>query len=180
MIHQRNLHRIEFEKSLERFSPTKVKLIKANPLTCPTCLTRGSVALTCTGGCNGTGYTGMAKITKSTDWLNPPASSTFFVYADIQIGKGRFGTGGDYIKLDPDFGKLSVGDATAFMKFEEFDRRSGTLVYADVTEDKVRPDRIIDRFGTLYTIHEAAIVNLGDDPIGRVFTLTRGIQSGTA
>lgn len=122
----------------------------------------------------------MPHITTPAGWLASPASSTYYIYADIQIGKGRFGVGGDYLKLDPDFGKLSVGDATAFSKYQEVDRRSGVIVYPDVNDQQVRPDRIVDRFGTIYTIHEGAIVNLGDDPIGRVFTLVRGIQNGSA
>lgn len=177
-IRQMSVHREHYDYTLERSAPTKVQLVKANPFTCPTCIARGSVALTCPGGCNGTGYTGMPKVQQPTDWLKSPASTTYYITADIQIGKGRYGTGGDFLTLIADLGKMTVGDAIIFTKLQEFDRRSGTMVYPDVNDEQVRPDRIIDRWGTLYTVSEMQIVNIGDDAVGRGGTLVRGYQNG--
>lgn len=179
MIGQNNARRVEFERTLERFAPTKVRLIQANALTCATCIARGSVALTCPGGCNGTGYTGMPRIQNSTDWLNAPASTTYLIHADVLDGKGLYGQGGDYIKLIPDLGKLDIGDGTAFVKFQEFDRRANKFVSPREEDNAPRPDRIIDRFGTIWTVHKVQPANLGDDVICKILTLLKGLQDGT-
>lgn len=176
-IRQNSTRRIEWERSFERLSPTKIQLIRANPLTCPNCIAAGSV-ITTDSTCNGTGYTGMPRITATdgSQWLASPASSLYIIYGDIQTGKGLYGASSEFIKLDPNFGKLDVGDAMLFTKFQDTDRRTGIRIHPDVNSSFVRPDHIIDRFGNIYNVTKELSGNLGDDVIFRAYTLLKGFQ----
>lgn len=172
----RSPERLAYETALERQSPIKKRLIRANPYTCDdvTCINgpTKTISLACPT-CNGTGYKGLAR-GSSLDVA--PAATVFYIFADVQTGKGLYGLGGDFILLNSDLGKLEVGDAIAFTKYHDLDRVTGQLVHGKVDVDLPRPDAIIDTDGKRYTLVKETVLDKGDSPIGRAFTTKVGAQ----
>jgi hypothetical protein len=172
-IQQRSLRRVQWEAQLEKLCPTKITLVRANPYTCPAHVgSRTSIALACPT-CNGTGYAGLAR---GANLNAAPAATIYFIYGDVQSGHGLYGNGGDFVRVLADLGKQEIGDATMFCKVDDVDARTGKLIHPDTDPTYPRPDRIIDRFGVLYTVAKSLLGNFGDDAVYRNCALLLGEQ----
>lgn len=187
-IQGRSLEQQEYERALERQCPVKVKLVRARPFNCTggSCFANGreSVSLTCPV-CAGTGYLGVERINSVQivtatglpfSDADAPAADFYLIYGDVQTGHGLYGSGGDYLKLLPDLGKLDIGDATFYCKMFDRDHRTGLIIYPKVDPSLPRPDRIyVTTSVTPYNVVRELIINIGSSTlIGRVFTLDQG------
>lgn len=181
MILGRSTNRVEFEKQLEHLAPQKKILIRANAYTCtaPGCFNNGrkSPSKLC-AACGGTGYTGVTSKPDNSHLMTPPAASVLFMYADLQPGHGLYGTGGDFLRSLIDLGKIELGDATLFTKYQEIDRQTGNLFYPDVVQNdtRPRPDWVKTISGEVYTVTKSLLINFGDEPLCRMVILQRGAQ----
>lgn len=170
----RSPNRADFERLLERAVPHKKRLIRALPYDCPNCYVDGqlSIALTC-ATCNGTGYIGMARGAS----LNaPPAAKIFLFFADVQLGHGLLGSGGDSVRIMEDLGKQNIGDGILFCKITNIDVLTGESFYPKVDQSLERPDRIIDIDGKVYSVTKEIVGNFGDELVFRQFTIEIGTQ----
>lgn len=173
-ISPRNSRRLEFERELERFAPTKIRLIRALPYTCTSCYTSGrlSLSLACTI-CNGTGYLGLARGAN----LNvPPAAKVFFMHGDVQLGHGLNGAGGDLVRVLSELGKQGIGEAVLFCKVDSYDSLTGEQFHPLVDETLTRPDRLVTSDGLMYDVTRALVGNFGSELVFRQFSLERGSQ----
>lgn len=192
-IQSRSLLQQQFEQIFERACTTKVRLIRANPFTCPgpvapaLCFKNGrkDINNNCPV-CAGTGYLGVSfdnsnprqRIVTVTgdpyDDTAAPASKFFYIWADVQTGHGLYGAGGDYLKLLADIGKQLVGDATIFTKMYDRDHATGQVIYPIVDPSLPRPDRVISRHGSIYNVVQEILIEVGSETICRSFTTEQG------
>jgi hypothetical protein len=174
-IRARSARAFSYDRGLERRVPQKITLVRANPYTC-NCGEEGrtSPAMAC-ATCGGTGYTGGARGV-DTKIAGAPYNTLYYIYGDIQPGHGLYGQGGDFVFIDTDLGKLEAGDGILFTKLQEYDRASGALVYPSVDPSLVRPDRVIARDGTIFTVLKDLRGNIGAEDIFRMFLLRQGDQ----
>lgn len=190
----RNIVQNEFELILRHSNPAKLKLLRANPYTCPgpptaLCFANGrqSLSFQCPI-CAGSGYVGVTRNAVTGllmyggnpyDDTNLPASTVYYIYADLQTGHGLYGSGGDFIKLLTDLGRQDVGDGTLFTLMFDVDRQTGAEIYPIVDPTLTRPDRIISRYGTIYNIVRQMIIEDGTTAICRSFTIEAGVFTST-
>lgn len=171
-IQRRSLGQQEFNRVLMRSCPQKLRLVRASSYNCigGTCFSNGreSISALCPV-CFGTGYL-----------PGTPGMTTYFIYGDLQIGHGLYGSGGDYLKLIADLGRQDVGDATLFTKFLDYDHRTGKEIHPMIDAGFPQPDQVISTSGVSYNIVRQLVVSIGSEDIARVFACEQGAFSPTA
>ncbi len=173
-ILRKSLAQREFNFSLMRTCPRKLQLVHPRPLNCTggSCFQngRGSISALCPV-CDGTGYlTG----SQSGDFTQPPYADSCYIYGDLQIGHGLYGSGGDYLRLIADLGKQNIGDATLFTKMWDINHVTGKVIYPIIDASLPRPDQVISVYNQLYNVIREVIAEVGNDQICRIFTLEKG------
>lgn len=169
-INRKSLIQHQYNDLLMRSAPTKLKLIRAKAYNCVggSCFQndRKSISAFCSV-CGGTGYIG-GHLTD--DMTKGIYATTYFIYCDLQIGHGLYGSGGDYIRLIGDLGKQDIGDATAYTKMWDYDAVTGKVIYPQVDPTFARPDQIYSMYGIIYNITKQLVVTIGNDEICRIST----------
>lgn len=188
----------EFERILRQSNPYKLRLIRANPFTCPgvtgggLCFANGRTSLVNTCPlCSGTGYNGVTFDVNGNRVYNgqpyddtiAPASVSYYITADLQTGHGLYGSGGDFLALLADLGKYDVGDGTLFTMMYDRDHATGKLIFPRVDPSLVRPDRIVNEYfdeqQNIYNIVRGMIISNGAIKICRQFTVESGTFTST-
>jgi hypothetical protein len=177
---RRSLAQREFNNILKRSAPRKLQLIRALPLNCTggNCFQngRGSVSALCPI-CDGTGYlTGSQSggAAQNPPFSQAPYATTYLIYADVQLGHGLYGSGGDYIRLIADLGKQDIGDATIFCEMWGIDHATGKVIYPVIDPTLPRPDMIISVYGKPYNVIREIIAEIGNEQICRIFSANEG------
>jgi hypothetical protein len=179
-IQRKSLAQREFSNILMRSAPRRLQLIRALPLNCTggNCFAngRGSVSALC-AVCDGTGYltgTQAGGAAQNPPFSQAPYAKTFFIYADLQLGHGLYGSGGDYLRLIADLGKQDIGDSTIFCKMWDYDHTSGNIIYPVIDPTLPRPDMIVSQYGKPYNIVREIIAEIGNEQICRIFSANVG------
>jgi len=154
----------EFERDLERFAPVKKKLTRALAYNCPNLVPNRNACSEFCPLCGGTGYT-----------PNTPQTAVYFMFADLQPGHGIYGSGGNFIQLVKDLGRLDIGDAVMFCKVINHDYK-GNIFAPRADSQLIRPDLITAPNGDTYNVTRVLPMNVGDDTIGLACTLSKGLQ----
>lgn len=172
-IQRRSLGAIEYNRVLQRACPVRLQLIRAHTYNCVggTCFTNGrkSISGACPI-CAGTGYLP----SRAPTLPQLPNADSYFITADLQVGHGLYGAGGSMLRLVADIGKENIGDATLFTKFQDYDYRTGKMIFPIVDKSLPQPDRIVARSGEVYNIVRALPVSIGCEDIARVFACEIG------
>ncbi len=179
-ILRKSLEQREFNFILMRSCPRKLQLVRANPLNCTggNCFQngRGSVSALCPI-CDGTGYltgTQADAASQSPPFSRAPYAISYFIYADLQLGHGLYGSGGDYLRLIADLGKQNIGDATIYCKMWDVDHATGKTIYPVIDSTLPRPDFFVSTYGKTYNIVKEIIAEIGNNQICRIFSANEG------